>query len=359
MALAWSCRKLVDELRGLQLACAHLVDDASFLDQRSHFNYSPAQLQRDAKLSGRSRTATHDDDEDSSSGESDDEGTRLFRVCANSPVSSGLSEPFEFNREPSSPLTKYASAFVLKRAGEGAPSKWGAFAEPAATDFKVRGKNYLSDRKKMRSESALCELAGVDALKATDGPLLNLGSRSDSPCRSLVKNDGSLVLIVNFVLPLARHYVSLAAYFIAPPENTLSGDLLKQRKMLSKFCAATDTVRDETMKIIPKIVEGPWVAKHALGSKPALLGRAVTSEYHSGEGWFEMDIDVSSSSAASGVLRIMKSCSKALVCNLAYVLEGKSEEELPERLLGTMAFVHFDLDPDKSPLIRTVSAEAP
>ena len=39
-----------------------------------------------------------------------------------------------------------------------------------------------------------------------------------------------------------------------------------------------------------------------------------------------MDIDVSSSSAASGVLRIMKSCSKALVCNLAYVLEGKNEE---------------------------------
>ena len=113
--------------------------------------------------------------------------------------------------------------------------------------------------------------------------------------------------------------------------------------MLSKFCSETDTVRDETMKIIPKIVEGPWVAKHALGSKPALLGRAVTSEYHSGEGWFEMDIDVSSSSAASGVLRIMKSCSKALVCNLAYVLEGKNEEELPERLLGTMAFVHFDL----------------
>ena len=327
--------------------------------RRSHFNYSPAQLQRDAKLSGRGRAATHDDDEDSSSGESDDEGTRLFRVCANSPVSSGLSEPFEFNREPSTPSQKYASTFVLKRAGEGAPSKWGAFAEPAATDFKVRGKNYLADRKKMRSESALCELAGVDALKATDGPLLNLGSRSDSPCRSLVKNDGSLVLIVNFVLPLARHYVSLAAYFIAPPENTLTGDLLKQRRMLSKFCSATDTLRDETMKIIPKIVEGPWVAKHALGSKPALLGRAVTSEYHSGEGWFEMDIDVSSSSAASGVLRIMKSCSKALVCNLAYVLEGKSEEELPERLLGTMAFVHFDLDPDKSPLIRTVSVEAP
>ena len=70
---------------------------------------------------------------------------------------------------------------MLKRS-TGEDSKWGAFAEPLATDFKVRGKNYLQDRKKMRSESSLCELAGVDALKATDGPLLNLGSRSDSPC---------------------------------------------------------------------------------------------------------------------------------------------------------------------------------
>ena len=132
------------------------------------------------------------------------------------------------------------------------------------------------------------------------------------------------------------------------------------RARVQEFCdTLTDQQRDDVMKIVPRMVEGPWVAKHALGSKPALLGRAVTSEYHSGEGWFEMDIDVSSSSAASGVLRIMKSCSKALVCNLAYVLEGKSEEELPERLLGAMAFVHFDLDPDKSPLIRTVSAEAP
>ena len=178
LALAWSCQKLVDELRGLQLACAHLVDDASFLDQRSHFNYSPAQLQRDAKLSGRSRAATHDDDDESETS-SDDEGTRLFRACAATP-DSPLSETFSFAREPSTPSQKYASVFVLKRS-TGEDSKWGAFAEPVATDFKVRGKNYLQDRKKMRSESSLCELAGVDALKATDGPLLNLGSRSDSP----------------------------------------------------------------------------------------------------------------------------------------------------------------------------------
>ena len=85
----------------LQLACAHLVDDASFLDQRSHFNYSPAQLQRDAKLSGRSRAATRDDDDESETS-SDDEGTRLFRACAATP-DSPLSETFSFDRVPSTP----------------------------------------------------------------------------------------------------------------------------------------------------------------------------------------------------------------------------------------------------------------
>ena len=92
-----------------------------------------------------------------------------------------------------------------------------------------------------------------------------------------MKNDGSfstdreLRVTTRKALRVAR-----GLFHCSARKHTESGDLLKQRRMLSKFCSETDTVRDETMKIIPKIVEGPWVAKHALGSKPALLGRAVT-----------------------------------------------------------------------------------
>ena len=106
------------------------------------------------------------------------------------------------------------------------------------------------------------------------------------------------------------------------------------------------------MKIVPRMVEGPWVAKHAVGQKPALLGHAITTAYHSGPGWFEMDVDVSSSSTAAGALRILKSCSKSLVMDLAFVLEGQSEEALPEKILGTVEWNHFDLDPDNSPVIK-------
>ena len=79
---------------------------------------------------------------------------------------------------------------------------------------------------------------------------------------------------------------------------------------------------------------------------------AITTAYHSGPGWFEMDVDVSSSSTAAGALRILKSCSKSLVMDLAFVLEGQSEEALPEKILGTVEWNHFDLDPDNSPVIK-------
>ena len=119
----------------------------------------------------------------------------------------------------------------------------------------------------------------------------------------------------------------------------------------------TDQQRDDVMKIVPRMVEGPWVAKHAVGQKPALLGHAITTAYHSGPGWFEMDVDVSSSSTAAGALRILKSCSKSLVMDLAFVLEGQSEEALPEKILGTVEWNHFDLDPDNSPVIKVCAED--
>mmetsp|Transcript_1231 Transcript_1231/g.3678 ORF Transcript_1231/g.3678 Transcript_1231/m.3678 type:complete len:94 (-) Transcript_1231:44-325(-) len=61
---------------------------------------------------------------------------------------------------------------------------------------------------------------------------------------------------------------------------------------------------------------------------------------------------LSSSSTAAGALRILKSCSKSLVMDLAFVLEGQSEEALPEKILGTVEWNHFDLDPDNSPVIK-------
>ena len=166
-------------------------------------------------------------------------------------------------------------------------------------------------------------------------------------------------MISTQVLPTPHYYVSAAIYWIVPRADALTDPAdVNLRARVAEFCdKLTDAQRDDVMKIVPRMVEGPWVAKHAVGQKPALLGHAITCQYHSGPGWFEMDVDISSSSTAAGALRILKSCSKSLVVDLAFVLEGQKPGDLPEKVLGTVEWNHFDLDPDNSPVIKLSSED--
>ena len=59
----------------------------------------------------------------------------------------------------------------------------------------------------------------------------------------------------------------------------------------------------------------------------------------------------------SSSVRILKSCSKSLVMDLAFVLEGQTPEALPEKILGTVEWNHFDLDPDNSPVIKVCAED--
>ncbi len=43
-------------------------------------------------------------------------------------------------------------------------------------------------------------------------------------------------------------------------------------------------------------------------------------------------------------MRLVKSYIKTLVIDLGFVIQGNTEEELPERLLGALRIVHIDLD---------------
>jgi hypothetical protein len=51
--------------------------------------------------------------------------------------------------------------------------------------------------------------------------------------------------------------------------------------------------------------EGPWVVKMAVGNKPALIGKKLRLHYTRGVRFFEIDIDIGSSSVASRVLTLV------------------------------------------------------
>ena len=103
-------------------------------------------------------------------------------------------------------------------------------------------------------------------------------------------------------------------------------------------------MRRARLKLIPRVVEGGWIVRKSVGEKPAILGKALAVSYSQpAPDVLEADVDVSSSYVAQKVLGIVKGVAKKLVLDLAFLLEGKAEDELPERVLGAIRLHRPDL----------------
>jgi hypothetical protein len=71
--------------------------------------------------------------------------------------------------------------------------------------------------------------------------------------------------------------------------------------------SGTQQHKDKVWKIVPVVVEGPWIVKQAVGGKPAIIGTKlpVSYIYQPAEGdkalYLEADLDIVASSAARGM----------------------------------------------------------
>lgn len=70
--------------------------------------------------------------------------------------------------------------------------------------------------------------------------------------------------------------------------------------------------------------------RKVVGGKPAIIAKKIDSTFYDGDNYFEADIDVSSSSIAKNILRVVKSYAKKIAFDLAWGFEGKVVEHLPE-----------------------------
>jgi hypothetical protein len=80
-------------------------------------------------------------------------------------------------------------------------------------------------------------------------------------------------------------------------------------------------------------VKGAWIVKQSVGNTPAIMGKKLRQTYYRGSNYFELDLDVSSSSVGAAVVNLVSGYTKKIVVDLAYLLEGQCQEELPEQLL--------------------------
>jgi hypothetical protein len=147
--------------------------------------------------------------------------------------------------------------------------------------------------------------------------------------------DAPFIFCINFALPrapaLAPHdYANMVLYFA----RTGTSDNETWESLWAKFCQMTPAQRGSRLKLLPFILNGPAAFQHSIANKPALIGNKLKTSWFESPNHIECIIDVGSSLLASQMWRLMLPQAKHIAMDLAWVIEGTSEDELPEVVLG-------------------------
>uniref|UniRef100_A0A8I6Y5Q2 START domain-containing protein n=1 Tax=Hordeum vulgare subsp. vulgare TaxID=112509 RepID=A0A8I6Y5Q2_HORVV len=202
---------------------------------------------------------------------------------------------------------------------------------PDSTLFKVRSKNFPTDKSKIPAPSYLMELAAIDWFKDTKR-MDNVG-RQKGCVAQLAAEKGMHTFVANIQIPGSTHY-SIVMYFVT---NTM-----KKGSLLQRFFDGDDEFRNSRLKLIPAVPKGSWIVRQSVGSTPCLLGKAVDCSYIRAPGYLEVDVDIGSSAVANGVLGLVFGVVTTLVVDMAFLIQANTYEELPEQVIGAARLAHVE-----------------
>uniref|UniRef100_M1BKX4 Lipid binding protein n=1 Tax=Solanum tuberosum TaxID=4113 RepID=M1BKX4_SOLTU len=199
-------------------------------------------------------------------------------------------------------------------------------------NFRVRGKNFCSDKTKVSAGKSLMDLVAVDWFK--DTKRMDHVARHPGCAAQVASEKGLFTLVINLQVPGSTHY-SMIFYFVM--KKLIPGSLLQ------RFVDGDDEFRNSRMKLIPSVPKGSWIVRQSVGSSPCLLGKAVDCNYIRGPKYLEIDVDVGSSTVANGVMGLVIGVITSLVVDMAFVVQGNTPDELPEPLIGAARVCHIEL----------------
>eukprot|EP00306_Pavlova_sp_CCMP459_P004755 CAMPEP_0185157362 /NCGR_PEP_ID=MMETSP1139-20130426/1718_1 /TAXON_ID=298111 /ORGANISM="Pavlova sp., Strain CCMP459" /LENGTH=860 /DNA_ID=CAMNT_0027722439 /DNA_START=1 /DNA_END=2583 /DNA_ORIENTATION=- len=235
------------------------------------------------------------------------------------------------------------------------------YSQPKAEMFRVRSKGYLSDRLKLPSAPAALDIASIYAFRSHHA-VRHFAAQPESPLGAW-RAQGTcppFVFIINMIIVGNPGFQGIFIFGMneeewgihkaardRPGRPTTPSECF--HKLLAQFCSPdlspeANKFRDERFKLLPAIVQGPMLLKNSSGNRPAILGNKLKQSYYAGDGYFEVDVDCTTSRAAASVVNMVKGYCSTLVIDLAFILQGNTEEELPERVLGVVRFSRVDMD---------------
>ncbi len=254
----------------------------------------------------------------------------------------------------------------------------------SGNQFKVRGSNYLNDKLKVSAGPSVLRLVHASMYKS-DEFVYHISSiglckrRLDEYIASTPEGKKApFLFIVNVMVP-GDPIVNIVLWWALDQEmaeKMFMSDATKQ--MLEQYAAISSSgyerlddkdksvnidscseaddsrvskglfpsrdFRNERFKLIPNIVEGPFIVKKAVGNTPALLGKKLTQRYFRGPYYVETDVDVSSSVVALNIVGLCRGYARQIVVDIGICLEGRAESELPEQMIGVVRMLNPDVD---------------
>ncbi|KAE9611431.1 putative protein ENHANCED DISEASE RESISTANCE 2, PH domain, START [Lupinus albus] len=211
------------------------------------------------------------------------------------------------------------------------PCSWAA-SDPSL--FLIRGETYLQDQRKVKAKDTLMQMVGADWLRS-DTREDDLSSRPGSIVQQYAAKGGSeFFFVINIQMPSNPMY-SLALYY-------MTRSPLEDNPLLQSFVDGDDTYRNSRFKLIPYISKGSWIVKQSVGKKACLVGQALEILYIRGKNYLELDINVGSSTVARGVSNLVLGYLNNLIVEMAFLIQGNTQDELPEVLIGTCRLNHMD-----------------
>ncbi|XP_008813630.1 LOW QUALITY PROTEIN: protein ENHANCED DISEASE RESISTANCE 2-like [Phoenix dactylifera] len=209
-------------------------------------------------------------------------------------------------------------------------------------NFRVRSNHFIYDKTKIPAGKHLMELVAVDWFK--DVKRMDHVATRKGCAVQVASEKGLFSLAINVQVPGSTHY-SMVFYFVT--KQLVPGSLLQ------RFVDGDDEFRNSRFKLIPSVPKGSWIVRQSVGSTPCILGKAVDCTYIRGPKYLEIDVDIGSSTVANGVLGLVCGVITTLVVDMAFLVQGNTFDELPERLIGAVRVSHVELSSAVVPVLES------
>ena len=234
------------------------------------------------------------------------------------------------------------------------PLRSKAWSESSAESYQIRSKGYMNNKFKELSAPSAFTLLSVDLVNSHEPMYGGMCAHPEERVQKALQREREtnirelpeFVFAVNLCVPADTTTTYHAVFYFGADTQCMDeikcGRTPFGRIMNQFLFGDSDSYRNQTFKLIPRIVEGNYVVRKAVGSRPAILGSKIKQYYVKSDRFFEVIVDISSDSVAKRITKLCLGCIKTIVVDMMFALEGYDESTLPERIFGGVRLQNLD-----------------